>query len=118
MAVFCVRNQGIDASGNFGQCVISREILPQSLRLFPILRTRQNGVHRSSNLFRGGTPSLQINARACPTYAGGGKSLFFGVTGSHKRHTKTERLLYCTISAIGNQHIHFWQEPNKRHESL
>jgi hypothetical protein len=39
-AVFCVRNQRVDALGNFGQCVISREILPQSLRLFPILRIR------------------------------------------------------------------------------
>jgi hypothetical protein len=34
--LFFVRDQGIDASGNFGQCVISREILSQSIRLFPI----------------------------------------------------------------------------------
>src|SRR5260370_312264 len=76
-AVFCVRNQGIDASGNFGQCVISREILPQSLRLFPLLPTPQNRFNPIPTLFRGRTPSLQINARACPTYACSGKCRFF-----------------------------------------
>src|SRR5258706_2392114 len=114
----CVRNQGVDASGNFGQCVISKEILSQSLSLFPILRPPQNGVHCSSNLFRGGTPGPKINARACPSYSGSGKCLFFCVAGNHERHTETERLLHCTVSTIRDQHIHFWQERNKRNECL